>query len=149
MDSLGCRPLQESLHGDDQLTQEPLDDWTALGELILHLNLQHVRHQSHKGVFLHQHDLLNIFAQGWVEPYDISVCGVCAHLPVPHWVGGVGYDGRAPLLAMVGELGEAAPLARLDGHLQVRVGVEEHALLQAHRPDVCACKHTVVSIWFC
>lgn len=68
---------------------------------------------------------------------------------MPHWVGGVGYDGRAPLLAVVGELGEATSLAGLDGHLQVRIGVEEHALLQAHRPNICPCKHTVISIWFC
>lgn len=61
---------------------------------------------------------------------------VSADLPVPHWVGGVGYDGGASLLAVVGELGEAAPLPRLNGHLQVGVGVEEHALLQARRPDV-------------
>lgn len=53
VNSLSCRPLQESLHGDDQLTQKPLDDWSALGELILHLDLQDVSHQSHKGVFLH------------------------------------------------------------------------------------------------
>lgn len=61
---------------------------------------------------------------------------VRADLPVPHRVGGVGYDGGASLLAVVGELGEAAPLPGLNGHLQVGVGVEEHALLQARRPDV-------------
>lgn len=54
VDSLSCRPLQESLQGDDQLTQKPLDDRSALGELILHLDLQDVSHQSHKGVFLHE-----------------------------------------------------------------------------------------------
>lgn len=53
VDSLSRWPLQESLHRDDQLTQEALDDWPALGKLILHLDLQHVRHQSHEGVFLH------------------------------------------------------------------------------------------------
>lgn len=56
------------------------------------------------------------------------VC-VCADLPVPHRVNGVGYDGGAPLLAVMGELGEAAPLPGLDGHLQIGVWVEEHALL--------------------
>lgn len=65
---------------------------------------------------------------------------------MPHRVGGVGDDGRAPLLAVVGELRQAAPLAGLDGHLQVRVWVEEHALLQAHRPDVCRRHNAVVSI---
>lgn len=63
------------------------------------------------------------------------VC-VRADLCVPHRVGGVGCDGGASLLAMMGELGEAAPLPGLDGHLQVGVGVEEHALLQARGPDV-------------
>lgn len=53
-DSLSRGPLQESLHRDDQLTQEALDDWPALGKLILHLDLQHVRHQSHEGVLLHR-----------------------------------------------------------------------------------------------
>lgn len=56
---------------------------------------------------------------------------------MPHRVGGVSDDGRAPLLAVVSELGQAAPFARLDGHLQVWVGVKEHALFQAYRTDVC------------
>lgn len=75
----------------------------------------------------------------------MCVC-VCADLPVPHRVGGVGFDGGASLLAVVGELGEAAPLPGLDGHLQVGVGVEEHALLQPHCPDVWSCQHTIVSM---
>lgn len=61
---------------------------------------------------------------------------VSTDLPVPHRVGGVGYDRGASLLAVVGKLREAAPLPGLDGHLQVRVWVEEHAFLQAHRSDV-------------
>lgn len=72
----------------------------------------------------------------------VKVC-VSADLPMPHRVDGVGYDGGAPLLAMVGELWEAAPLPGPDGHLQVGVGVEEHALLQAHSPDVWGGKHSV------
>lgn len=64
-----------------------------------------------------------------------KVC-VCAHLAMPHRVGGVGDDGGAPLLAVVGELWKATSLPRLDGHLQVGVRVEEHALLQAHGPEV-------------
>lgn len=74
----------------------------------------------------------------------VSLC-VCADLPVPHRVDGVGYDGGASLLAVVGELGEAAPLPWLDGHLQIGVGVEEHALLQARRLDVWSGKHTFIS----
>ena len=54
MNSLSRRAFQESLHWDDQLTQKPLDDWSALGKLILHLDLQHVGQQSHKGVFLQE-----------------------------------------------------------------------------------------------
>ena len=69
---------------------------------------------------------------------------VCADLSVPLRVGGVGDDGGASLLAVVGELGEAAPLPRLDGHLQVGVGVEEHALLQTHRPDVYSGNLTLI-----
>lgn len=52
MDSLSCRSLQQPLHRDDELTQKPLDDWPALGELILYLNLQDISHQSHKCIFL-------------------------------------------------------------------------------------------------
>lgn len=52
MDSLSCRPLQKPLHRDDELTQKPLDDWPALGELVLYLNLQDISHQSHKCIFL-------------------------------------------------------------------------------------------------
>jgi len=55
---------------------------------------------------------------------------------VPDGVGGVSDDGRASLLAMVAEGGEHASLPGVDGHLQVGVGVEEHALLQAHRVEV-------------
>lgn len=70
---------------------------------------------------------------------------MCADLPKPHRVGGVGYDGGSPLLSVVGEFREAAPFARLDGHLQVRVWVEEHTLLQAHSSDVCRGKHTFMN----
>lgn len=71
---------------------------------------------------------------------------VSADLPMPHRVNGVGYDGGASLLAVVGEVGEAAPLPGVDGHLQIGVRVEEHALLQAHRPDVLSKEHTFISI---
>lgn len=49
---LSSWPFQKSLDGDDQLAQEALDDWPALGKLILHLNLQHISYQSHKCIFL-------------------------------------------------------------------------------------------------
>lgn len=55
---------------------------------------------------------------------------------MPHRAGGVGYDGGASLLAVVGELGEAAPLPGLNRHLQVGVRVKKHALLQTHGPNV-------------
>ena len=45
-------PLQQPLHRNDQLTQEALDDWPALGKLVLHLDLHDIRHQGHKGVLL-------------------------------------------------------------------------------------------------
>lgn len=44
--------FQQPLHWDGQLPQEALDDWPTLGKLILHLDLQHVGQQSHKGIFL-------------------------------------------------------------------------------------------------
>lgn len=40
--------LQESLNGHRQLSQEALDDGTALGKLVFHLNFQHVSGQGHK-----------------------------------------------------------------------------------------------------
>ena len=68
----------------------------------------------------------------------VCVCVfVCLYLSTPHRVGGVGLYGGASLLAVVREAGEAAPLARLDGYLQVRVRVKEHALLQTHCTKVC------------
>lgn len=50
---------------------------------------------------------------------------------MPDGVGGVGDDGRPALLPVVAEDGEDAPLPGVDGHLQVRVRIEKHALLQA------------------
>lgn len=38
---------------------------------------------------------------------------------------------------MVAEDGEDAPLPWVDGHFQVRVGVEKHALLQASGTQIC------------
>lgn len=38
---------------------------------------------------------------------------------------------------MVAEDGEDAPLPRVDGHLQVRVRIEKHALLQAGGAQIC------------
>ena len=55
---------------------------------------------------------------------------------MPLRVGGVGDDGGASLLSMVAEGGEAAPLPRVDGHLQVGIRVEEHSLLQPHRTHI-------------
>ena len=40
--------LQQPLHRHGQLAQEALDDGPALGKLVLHLDLQHVRGQRHK-----------------------------------------------------------------------------------------------------
>lgn len=48
---------------------------------------------------------------------------------MPNGVGGVADDGGPPLLPVVGTGGEAALLPGLDGHLQVRVRVEEHPFL--------------------
>lgn len=62
---------------------------------------------------------------------------------MPDGVNGVGDDGRSALLSVVAEDGEDAPLPRVDGHLQVRVWVEEHALLQADSAQIC--KHSTVT----
>lgn len=59
------------------------------------------------------------------------------HLSVPDGVDGVSNDGRPSLLPVVAKDGEDAPLPGVDGHLQVRVRVEEHALLQADSSQVC------------
>lgn len=66
---------------------------------------------------------------------SLSEC-MCAYLPVPHRVDGVGYNGGAPLLAMVSEFGEAAPLPGQDGHFQVWVRIKKHPLLQPHCLDI-------------
>lgn len=59
------------------------------------------------------------------------------HLPVPDGVDGVSDDGRSALLSVVAKDGEDAPLPRVDGHLQVRVWIEKHALLQADSSQIC------------
>lgn len=40
--------FQEPLDRDGELPQEALDDWPALGELVLHLDLQDVGRQRHE-----------------------------------------------------------------------------------------------------
>lgn len=50
----------------------------------------------------------------------------------PLWVDGVPGHSGALLLAVVGQRGEDAVLPRLDGQLQVGVGVEEHSFLQTN-----------------
>lgn len=51
---------------------------------------------------------------------------------MPDGVDGVRDDGRSSLLSMVAEDREDASLPGVDGHFQVRVRIEEHALLQAN-----------------
>ena len=48
---------------------------------------------------------------------------------MPNWVGGITDDSRPPLLPVVGTGREAALLPWLNGHLKVRVRIEEHAFL--------------------
>ena len=72
----------------------------------------------------------------------MCVCVCVPHLSVPDRVGGVGDDGGATFLSVVCERRQAPPPAWLDGHLQVRVRVEEHALLQTQRTQVCTRTHT-------
>lgn len=56
---------------------------------------------------------------------------------MPDGVDGVSDDGRSALLSVVAKDGEDAPLPRVDGHLQVRVWIEKHALLQADSSQIC------------
>lgn len=53
------------------------------------------------------------------------------YLSVPHRVGGVSDDGRSSFLPVMTEDGEDTPLPWVDGHLQIRVWVKKHALLEA------------------
>lgn len=50
---------------------------------------------------------------------------------MPDRVGGVSDDGRSSFLSMVTEDGKDTSLPWVDGHLQVRVRIKEHALFQA------------------
>ena len=59
------------------------------------------------------------------------------HLSMPEGVGGVGDDGRSPLLSVMAEDWEDAPLPRVNGHLQVRVRIEKHSLFQAGGTQIC------------
>lgn len=55
--------------------------------------------------------------------------GRLPYLPVPNWISGVTDDSRPSLLPMVGTSGETALLPWLNGHLKVRVRIEEHPFL--------------------
>lgn len=59
------------------------------------------------------------------------------HFSVPCGVNGVSNDGWSSLLSVVAKDGEDAPLPRVDGHLQVRIWIEKHALLQADSSQIC------------
>ena len=59
------------------------------------------------------------------------------YLPLPDGVDSVADDAGAFLLAVVRQRRENAVLAGLDGNLQVRVRVKEHALLQPRGLEVC------------
>ena len=48
---------------------------------------------------------------------------------MPNWISGVTDDSRPPLLPMVGTGGETALLPWLNGHLKIRVRIEEHPFL--------------------
>lgn len=142
--TLGHGPLQKSLYRYDQLTQKALDDWSALGKLIFHFDLHHVTHECHKSVFL-QHNREKGASKSRSNWPAGATDRLVADLAVPHGVGGIGDDGGPPLLAVVGELGEGRPFPGLNGHLQVRVRVEKHALLQTRRPNVCSGQRTLGS----
>lgn len=54
---------------------------------------------------------------------------LCVYLCAPLWVDCVADHSGSFLLAVVRQRGEDAVLSRLDGELQVGVGIEEHPLL--------------------
>lgn len=89
---LSSWPFQKSPDGDDQLAQEALDDWPALGKLVLHLNLQHISYQSHKCIFLKK----EYIAKCWKILYIYTV--VLALHKVNYWLCPVTLPGL-PLLS--------------------------------------------------
>lgn len=60
---------------------------------------------------------------------QVEDLGGSSYLSVPNWISGVTDDGGPSLLPMVGAGGETALLPWLNGHLKVRVRIEEHPFL--------------------
>lgn len=59
-----------------------------------------------------------------------------SYLSVPYRIGGVADDGGPSLLPVVGARRETALLPWLNGHLKVRVGIEEHPFLEPNCPEI-------------
>lgn len=55
---------------------------------------------------------------------------------MPNWIGGVADDSGPSLLPMVGTGRETALLPWLNGHLKIRVRIEEHPFLEPNCPEI-------------
>ncbi len=71
------------------------------------------------------------------------------YLAAPHRMCGVLLNGRPCFLAMVWESGKTWPLTRLNGHLDIRVRVEEHSLFQILGTHFCNAREKKVSTMIC
>lgn len=59
-----------------------------------------------------------------------------SYLSVPNGIGGVADDSGPSLLAVVGTRRETALLPWLNGHLKIRVRIEEHPFLEPNCPEI-------------
>lgn len=182
-------PVDQFLHRKRQFSQEATDGRPALRELVLDLELDHVRRKRLEREFLRRETIALQRCRGprvsflrHTEPNVTSNGILCAsslqnisskcvflsqscakliynaaqknesaensvvmcseigggrYLAAPHRMRRVLLNRGPRFLAVVRQAREARPLARLDGHLDVRVGVEEHAFLQVLGAHLC------------
>lgn len=67
---------------------------------------------------------------------DVYVCVCVCHLSMPHRISSVSCNAGSSLLAMMGKGRKATSLAWMNAHLQIRVWVKKHPLLQPHCTDI-------------
>lgn len=98
--------------------------------------LLHLTHAAHIHKQLHKAGLRQRGESGQLPTCEVEDPSGSSYLSMPDGVGGVTDDSRPSLLPMVGTGGETAFLSWLNGHLKVRVRIEEHSFLQANCPKI-------------
>lgn len=104
--------------------EEPILIVTSVYRTLLHLT-----HAANIHKQLHKAGLRQRGESGQLPTCEVEDPSGSSYLSMPDGVGGVTDDSRPSLLPMVGTGGETAFLSWLNGHLKVRVRIEEHSFL--------------------